>query len=225
MRMLSSDVDIAVEPEHLDAFKQCLDAAAAASDCALIHQARYTNYSFVYRHPEGEFVRVDVETEVRWRIFPVLSASSIIRSRRKCGAFYIPHPRHESVILFVASVWRECVKERYRERLAALTAEFKDAEEVARTFRSCFGHAGPILQSAQQAIPLVALPQTVWPRVKRSIIFAVAMRPTQTEAHFTLKSLDTTEIEVLNENRKIPVEKSQFTDNFKPYEVHLYKLK
>src|SRR5689334_4174781 len=86
----SSDVDIAVAPSHLHAFKDCMDAAAIESDCALIHQARFTNHSFVYRHPHGQFVRVDVETEVRWRFFPVISAASVISLRRKCGEFYIP---------------------------------------------------------------------------------------------------------------------------------------
>jgi hypothetical protein len=166
----SSDVDIAVEPSHLAAFQQCLDAAAAASGCALIHQARFTNFSFVYRHPEGQFVRVDVETELRWRVFPVLAASSVIELRRKHGAFYIPHPSHESVILLLASVWRGYLKERYRERLAALNAEVADREELIRTLRACFGRIGPVLETAQESVRTTSPPPTLWGSAKRSIV-------------------------------------------------------
>src|ERR1051326_7999898 len=70
----TSDVDLAVEPEELGRFKQALDDAAELSGYAFIHQARYINYSYVYWHPQGDFIRVDAETEIRWRVFPILSA-------------------------------------------------------------------------------------------------------------------------------------------------------
>jgi hypothetical protein len=167
----SSDVDIVVEPAHLESFKQCLDAAAAASGCAFIHQARYTNHSFVYRHPQGTFVRVDVETEVRWRVFPVLSASTVIKNRRKYGAFYIPHPIHESVILFVASIWRGCLKSRYRDRLAALAGEIEDAEEFSHAFRAGFGRVGSRLEAAERDLRTFFPSPTLWRCAKCSIVF------------------------------------------------------
>ncbi len=60
-----------------------------------------------------------------------------------------------------------------------------------------------------------------------SYIFAVAMRDGPTKATFTVKTLPGTPAglaEVLGENRTIVVKNQQFTDEFKGYEVHLYKI-
>src|SRR5256885_1345397 len=63
----SSDVDLAIQPEDVQGLRNGLAEAAAASGHRLVQQARYINYSHVYWHPEGGFVRVDLEAEVRWR--------------------------------------------------------------------------------------------------------------------------------------------------------------
>jgi len=52
-------------------------------------------------------------------------------------------------------------------------------------------------------------------------IFAVAMRPGQTEATFDI-NVDK-EVEVLGENRKIQAVNGKFTDDFADYGVHIYK--
>jgi hypothetical protein len=54
-----------------------------------------------------------------------------------------------------------------------------------------------------------------------SYIFAVAMRPGQTEATFTVKEGEV--VEVLGENRTIQVTDGKFTDDFSDYGVHIYK--
>lgn len=167
----SSDLDVGVEPEQVSHFKRCLNAAAAGTGFCLVHQARYTNYSFVYRHPQGAFVRVDVETEIRWRVFPVLNMAEIIALRRKRGAFYVPDPRHESVILFVAAVWRDSLRERYKKRLGALAREIANDGEPAQIFGACFGRAGRTLEAMQRAAALDSLPTLSWSAVKRSLVF------------------------------------------------------
>src|SRR5438445_43928 len=109
----SSDVDLLVELEHLAAINECLTKAAATTDYHLIHTARYINYSYVFSPLLGArpsplaprpslLLRLDIETEIRWRCFPILSAKAVIGLRRKQDGFYVPHPRHESVILFGA---------------------------------------------------------------------------------------------------------------------------
>ena len=150
---LNSDVDLAVEPEHVLACKECLAAAAAESGHHFVLRARYVNFSYVYWHPEGGFLRIDVETEVRWRFFPVLTSKSVILLRRKEGAFYIPHPRHESAIIWVAAIWREYLSERYRLQLARLYQRLANPQELERTFRACFGRIGTELAKYQASLP------------------------------------------------------------------------
>lgn len=53
-------------------------------------------------------------------------------------------------------------------------------------------------------------------------IFAVAMRPGQTKATFTVANGKT--VEVMGENRNIRIENGKFDDSFSDYAVHLYKI-
>jgi len=56
-------------------------------------------------------------------------------------------------------------------------------------------------------------------------IFAVAMRDGAAKASFSVKGLAGKAVaEVLGENRKLDVADGEFADNFKGYEVHLYKI-
>ena len=52
-------------------------------------------------------------------------------------------------------------------------------------------------------------------------LFAVGMRDGETKATFTIPGAT---VEVLGENRTLKVTGGQFTDTFKPYDVHLYKI-
>jgi hypothetical protein len=57
-------------------------------------------------------------------------------------------------------------------------------------------------------------------------IFAACMRNESTRGTFSIPSgLSASEAEVIDEKRRIAMDHEQFTDEFKPYAVHLYKLK
>jgi thymidylate kinase len=188
----TSDIDLAVEPEQVLKVKQCLAEAAAASNHRFVLRARYVNYSYVYWHPAGGFIRIDLETEVRWRIFPVLTAKSIVGLRRREGAFYIPHPRHESVVLFVASIWRRNLSERYRQQLARLYQELvgeaprlaisasgvtptpltaaTGVQQLQRTFRAAFGAIGDKFAERQAHIANAVAGRGLWRAARRSLV-------------------------------------------------------
>jgi len=146
------DIDLVCEPEALSSFNDSVQQAADASAYRLVLRTRYINHSQVFRHPEAGFIRLDVETEIRWRVFPLLSAKAIIGLRRRRDDFYVPHPRHESVILFAAAIWRGLLSERYRTQLAGLYDELKDPDQLRRTFRAVFGRAGDALADCQAVI-------------------------------------------------------------------------
>ena len=166
----SSDIDVAVEPKHVRRFRQALNDAAEFSGFSLIHQTRYINFSYVYWSPAGIFLRVDVETEVRWRIFPVLSAGAVVGLRRKHGEFYIPHPRHESVVIFLAALWRRTVRERYQDQLAALYEQIQNPEELRRTFRAAFGKAGDAMVECQSRIRECLPSPELWRQARKAIM-------------------------------------------------------
>lgn len=166
----SSDVDVVVEPEHVLRFKDCLAEAAAASNHHLVLRARYTNYSYVYWHAKGRFVRIDIEPEVRWRVFPVLTAKAVVGLRRREGAFYIPHPRHESALLWVAAVWRGSLSDHYRNQLDRLYQQAANPRELKRTFSASFGAIGEELAACQSRIISQTFDQRFWRVAKRSIV-------------------------------------------------------
>ncbi len=54
-------------------------------------------------------------------------------------------------------------------------------------------------------------------------VFAVAMRPGRTRASFQLKTVGVALVEVLGENRTLPVKEGAFEDSFSDWDVHLYR--
>jgi thymidylate kinase len=145
----STDLDIIVSPYSLRRFERCMHEAAEVAGFRFVHTARYVNYSYVFWHPIAGFVRVDFETEIRWRLFTVLTAREVLDARRRHEEFFVPHPDHESVILFVAAVWRGELSERYRRQLAALYTDCSDKKSLRRFFVHSFGPAGNQLADFQ----------------------------------------------------------------------------
>jgi len=57
-------------------------------------------------------------------------------------------------------------------------------------------------------------------------IFAVSMRDRPTRATFRiLRPLTAARVEVLDENRSLNLDGDKLTDNFRGYEVHLYRIR
>ena len=57
-------------------------------------------------------------------------------------------------------------------------------------------------------------------------LFAVSMRNNECMATFTIKGVkDRKEVEVIGENQTVSSINGIFKDEFKPYDVHLYKIK
>jgi hypothetical protein len=57
-------------------------------------------------------------------------------------------------------------------------------------------------------------------------VFAVEMKGQNTSAEFSLKEpVDQSGAEVLGESRSLPVMANHFSERFKPWEVHLYRLR
>jgi hypothetical protein len=57
-------------------------------------------------------------------------------------------------------------------------------------------------------------------------LFAVALRAGKTTANFALKGVSGDRIvEVIGENRTLITKDGRFTDQFGPWDVHLYRVK
>jgi hypothetical protein len=108
------------------------------------------------------------------------------------------------------------------EMLAAVTQINRQITQLAPVLNRPTIRGAVTVQSKNPAVPVAAM-------VKQSggvtYLFAVGMRAGATEATFTLAGMkgDNT-LEVLDENRTLAVTNGSFSDYFKPWAVHLYKL-
>lgn len=166
----STDVDMIVSQHSLGRFERCLRESAESSGFHFVHTARYVNYSHVFWHPKAGFVRIDFETEIRWRLFTVLTARQTLDARRRHQEFFIPHPEHESVILFVAAIWRGELSERYRRQLIALYAACTDKRALCRTMVNAFGGVGNILAAFQARAETAPFDAKFCRKVRRHLI-------------------------------------------------------
>ena len=165
----ATDLDLIVSSYSLHRFERCLREAAEPSGFHFVHTARYTNYSQVFWHPVAGFVRVDFETDVRWRLFTVLNARAVLDARRRHQDFYIPSPEHEIVILYIAAIWRGELSERYRRQLAVLYAACPDKDSLHRTLVAAFGRAGHELTSFETRQP--TFDRRFFTRLRLSLVF------------------------------------------------------
>ncbi len=167
-----TDVDLIVSEYSLERFELCLREAAAQTDFHFVHSARYVNYSFVFWHSLAGFVRIDFETDVRWRFFTVLNAREILDRRQRYEEFFIPHPEDESAVLYVAAIWRNLLSDRYRKQLAALYGRCPDPQALERKLVGCFGGAGRKLAAFQAQ----ASSATFDRRLARQVRWSLALR-------------------------------------------------
>jgi thymidylate kinase len=168
---VSTDVDMLLSSYSLARFERCLHEAAERAGFHFVHSARYVNHSRVFWHPRAGFIRIDFETDVRWRLFTVLNARELLDRRRRRQEFFIPHPEDESAILFVAAIWRGLLSERYRRQLATLHAACPDPSGLRRSLVRAFGPAGQTLADLQAQAITGSFDQKLVQRVRRSLLF------------------------------------------------------
>lgn len=105
------------------------------------------------------------------------------------------------------------------EMAAAVTALNKQIIALAPVLNSPTVNDGPVVNSSNADVPIATM-------VKRhggaTYIFAVAMRDGATTGSFAVHGAIA---EVIGESRNIRIHDGKFQDDFKPYDVHLYRVR
>jgi hypothetical protein len=107
--------------------------------------------------------------------------------------------------------------------LAAVTAINRQIHALAPILNSPTIPDGASAESSSPETPIDVM-------VKRhggaTYLFAVGMRNGSARGSFTLRGLpERAQAEVIGEGRTIPVKEGRFTDDFKSYDVHLYRIR
>jgi hypothetical protein len=105
--------------------------------------------------------------------------------------------------------------------LAGVTAINKQIQSLAPALNSPTLADGVTVKTSGPEAPVAAIAKR---QGDATYVFSVAMREQGTKVSFTVKGAKGA-AEVIGENRAIPVKDGAFEDEFKPYEVHLYRIK
>lgn len=110
-----------------------------------------------------------------------------------------------------------------REMLEAVSAINRQIHELAPVLHSPTIDDAVVVTSSDNKVPVHCM-------LKRhkglTYLFAVGMRNAPTTAEFVLRGVPArATAEVLEENRRIAVQRGRFVDSFKPYQVHLYRIR
>jgi len=109
------------------------------------------------------------------------------------------------------------------EMLSAVTAINRQITDLAPVLNSPTIQNAAGVSSSNEAVPVAIMTKK---HDGATYLFAVAMRGDKTTATFTLRNAESIKtMEVLSENRTIPVNDGVFKDNFEAWDVHLYRTK
>ena len=109
------------------------------------------------------------------------------------------------------------------EMTAAVTAVNKQIQELAPVLNSVSANDLVRVDSTAAEVPVEAM---VKRRGNELYVFSVAMRPGEAGATFALgDGLKAQNVEVLGENRTLPIKDGRFQDAFKSWDVHLYRVR
>ncbi len=160
----TSDVDLLTLPGRVTEVLACCEAAAQATGQQLMQRTRFVNHSLVFWDGSRGWLRIDVDTEQRWRRFHLLTAAQILERRRRHEPFCIPDPCHEAVILLTQALWQNQLSERYLARLGELDRQITDKNSLGAVCGAAFGRRENLL--AQLGDP--TLPERLQRAVRRS---------------------------------------------------------
>lgn len=130
-----SDVDLVVAASELKAAEHLCGEVAGKHGYRLAMRTRFTNLCLLFWRSGADFVRIDIEPGVRWKMFPVVSASALLADRQCEGGLFVPSALGEALVLAAKVAWMGRLSERYGKRLEALVGEsggFPGADEDAR---------------------------------------------------------------------------------------------
>jgi hypothetical protein len=109
------------------------------------------------------------------------------------------------------------------EMLKAVTGINRQIHSLAPVLNSRTIHDGAKVTTTPENIPIAFM---VKRRAGETYLLAVAMRDAEVKGSFEIGGLpETATAEVLGEERSIPARSGKFTDTFKGYDVHLYRIR
>jgi hypothetical protein len=120
-----SDIDMMVMPQHLELAVIFLETAASSNSYRLASLTQFDNLCLVYHAENVGYIRIDIDTALRWRTHTLLDAKTILYACVKEEDLPIPCAEHETLILLTQCAWAGKIKEAYKARLNELICKYR----------------------------------------------------------------------------------------------------
>ena len=120
-----SDLDILVSPANGKTTEDLCISIAKQTGYHLALKTHFSNLCLLFWSSSADFVRIDIEGDLRWRIFPVISAENVLKGRRKQDLQWVPSPVAESLVLASTIACANKLSPRYKKRLDVLWDEIE----------------------------------------------------------------------------------------------------
>lgn len=135
-------------------------------------RTRFTNLCLLFWKTGPDFVRIDIEPGVRWKLFPVVTASELLTNRKREGRFFVPSPTGEAMVLAAKVAWMGKLSARYGKRLEELQKETGDFPDASKDTRQIIGFArkGDSAGLRRRLVMNTLTRPSRWPKLAASIL-------------------------------------------------------
>jgi hypothetical protein len=116
----TSDVDLVVLPDAKDRIERILTEEAAPHGYSLIARNEFTNRCLVYWAPGADFVRIDLDGELRWLVFEIADASTLLESAAPHDGVNLICPTREILVMADRLAWQGSLPAKYKRRVTEL---------------------------------------------------------------------------------------------------------
>jgi hypothetical protein len=134
-----SDVDLIVPPRCICDASRAIRDAAGQTGYHLVARMLFDNVCLVFHAVNGGFVRIDLDTAVRWRSRTLLTSEKVLGKLGERDGLPAPAPEHEALVLLCQCAWSGKLKESYRKRLMELANPEDDADPTCVFLNQSFG--------------------------------------------------------------------------------------
>lgn len=122
-RSTTSDVDLVVPPGLMARVEELFALEAELHGYRQIARIEFTNVCLVYWAPGAEFVRIDLDGELRWYWFEIADAETLLEGAARADGVVVISPRAEWFVLADRLAWRGALPSRYKHRVEQLQTE------------------------------------------------------------------------------------------------------
>ena len=119
----TSDVDLVVRPEAMADMERLLNIEAPLHGYRQIARIEFTNLCLVYWAPGSEFVRIDLDGELRWYCFEIADASTLLEGAARQDGVPVISQSSEWLVMADRLAWQGSLPPRYKRRVEKLLQE------------------------------------------------------------------------------------------------------